>query len=174
MASLRESLFGTKGKFKQFETLTPQQRGLIDQLIGGLGGPGGLQQQGLGALGGLLGGGQQFFEQLQAPALRQFEEQTVPGIAERFTGLGAGAQRSSAFAQGLGGAGERLAETLAGQRAGLGLQAQQTGLQGLLSLLGIAQQPQFGAAFQPGREGALGGILGGIGRGVLGGLGGLF
>ncbi len=172
MASLKDALFGTKGKFRQFETMTPQQRGLIDQLIGGLGGPEGLQQQGLGALGGLLGGGQQFFEQLQAPALRQFQEQTVPDIAERFTGMGSGAQGSSAFGQQLGAAGAGLAETLAGQRAGLGLQAQQTGLQGLLSMLGLAEQPQFGTGFQPGREGALGGLLGGVGQGLGGALGG--
>lgn len=185
MVSFKESLLGTEGQFKQFETLTPQQRDLFGQLFGGLGGEGGLQQQGFGALSNLLGGNQQFLEQLQAPALRQFQEQTIPGIAERFSGAGSGAQGSSAFGQQLGAAGAGLAEQLAGQRAELGMQGQQSGIQGLLSLLGLSQTPQFGTAFQPGKEGALGGLLGGVGSGLgsalgsaatggLGGFGSLF
>jgi hypothetical protein len=176
--SFKDSLMGTKGKFEQFQTLTPQQKQLFSQLIGGLGGQTG---QGMDLLSMLMGGDQQFLEQMQAPALRQFNEQIIPGIAERFTGAGAGAQGSSAFTQALGGAGADLTERLAGQRAGMGMQAQQSGLQGLLHMLGLAQQPQFGTAYQPGQQGALGGLFGGLGQGLgmmgggaLGGIGSLF
>ena len=167
--SFKESFFGTKGAFKQAPTLTPQQQELMAQLSQGLGGQGGLQQQGLGALGQQLEGSQQFLEQLQAPALRQFQEQTIPGIAERFSGLGA--QSSSAFTQALGGAGAGLTEQLASQRAGLGMQAQQSGLQGLMQLLGLSQQPQFATAFQPGQQGAFSGLLSGLGQGAGAALG---
>lgn len=60
-------------------------------------------------------------EQFQAPAMRQFHEEIIPGIAEKFTGMGA--QKSSAFTQALGGAGAGLAERLGSQRAGLGMDA---------------------------------------------------
>lgn len=56
-------------------------------------------------------------EQFQAPAKRSFYEETLPGIAERFTGMGA--QRSSGFAQQLGSAGAKFEEGQAAQRAGL-------------------------------------------------------
>ena len=169
MASLRDTLFGTKTQFKQLPTLTPEQQQLFGQLIGGLGGEGGQLGQGMDLLSQLFGGNQQFLEQMQAPALRQFEEQIIPGIAERFTG--AGAQGSSAFSQALGGAGADLTERLAGQRAGMGMQAQQMGLQGLLQMLGLAQQPQFATGIQPGQPGALGGLLGGLGGGLGTGFG---
>lgn len=145
--ALGQKLFGEKEQrpeLEQFATQTPEQRALFNQLFGGLGGAGGLQQQGLGTLSSLLGGNQQFLEQLQAPALRQFQEQTIPNIAERFTGTGSGSQSSSAFQQALGSAGAGLAENLGAQRAQLGLQGQQTGLQGLLALLNLARSPQFG------------------------------
>jgi hypothetical protein len=171
--SFKEALFGTKGKFRTTPTTTPQQQALISQLISGLGAGGGLLGTGLGAIGQQLGGGQEFIEQLQAPALRQFQEQIIPGLAERFSAAGSGAQGSSAFQQALGQAGAGLSEQLAAQRAGLGVQQQQQGLQGLLSLLGLSQQPQFATAFQPGKQGALGGLLGGLGQGIGGALGGL-
>ena len=171
-ASFKESLLGTKGKFLRTPTLSGDQQALMDQLSAGLGGQG-LQQQGLGALSALLGGNQQFLEQLQAPALRQFNEQTIPGLAEQFSGAGSGAQASSAFAQSLGSAGAGLSESLASQRAQLGMQGQQTGLQGLMQLLGISQAPQFQNAFQPGTQGGLGSLLGGIGKGVGAGASGL-
>jgi len=167
MASLRDALFGKEGEFKQISTTTPAQQQLFSQILGGLGG---LQGQGLGAIQSMLGGSQDFLSQLQAPALRQFQEQILPGIAERFSGLGA--QGSSAFGQQLGSAGAGLAEDLASQRAQLGMQSQQQGLQQLLALLGFSQGQQFETAFQPGQEGALGGILGGLGQGVGFGLGG--
>ena len=179
--SLRDSLFGTKGEFKQTPTLTPEQQQLFSQLIGRLGGQGGQQGQmgqGLDLISQLFGGNQQFLEQMQAPALRQFQEQIVPGIAEQFSGAGSGAQGSSSFAQALGGAGADLTERLAGQRAEMGAQAQQGGLQALMQMLGMAQQPQFANAYQPGQAGGLGSLLGGVGQGFGGmfggGLGSLF
>ena len=166
--SFRDSFFGTKDSFQQTPTLTPQQQQLINQLIGGLGGPTG---QGIDLISQLLGGNQEFLKQLQAPEIRRFEEQTIPGLAERFSG--AGAQESSAFKQALGGAGAGLSENLAAQSGQLGMQAQQTGLQGLLSMLGLSQKPQFATSFQPGKSGALGGLFGGIGQG-LGGISSIF
>jgi hypothetical protein len=59
------------------------------------------------------------FQSLAAPHMRQFNEQTIPGIAEQFAGGGAmgGGLSSSGFAQSLGAAGGGLQERLAALQA---------------------------------------------------------
>ena len=104
--------------------------------------------------------------------MRQFNEQIVPGIAERFSGLGSGAQSSSAFQQALGGAGADLSERLGALRGGLQGQAAN-------QALGYAQQPvsnlqnflgmqtQAFAPKQPSFGQQLGtGLIGGLGTGL--------
>lgn len=76
-------------------------------------------------------------ERFSAPYLRQFQEQIVPQLAERFAGLGAGSQSSSAFQQALGSSGADLAERLASLNVGQQLQREQMGLSGLQNLLGV-------------------------------------
>lgn len=156
MASLKELIFGKAGKMQAMPTLAPEQQQLFSQLLGGLQGP---MQSGLSNLGQLLSGDTEAYE---APAMRQFQEQIVPGIAERFTGMGAGAQGSSAFGQQLGQAGAGLAENLAMQRAGL----QQQGLSQLSGLFGQAMQPTFQWQQMPGTQGFLNPLLQGIGGGL--------
>lgn len=157
---LKEALFGTPGRIEAFPTMTGEQQQLFSQLLGGLGGP---LSSGLGNLQALLSGSPEALEAFQRPAIRQFEEEVVPGIAERFSGMGAGAQGSSAFGQQLGAAGAGLAERLSAQRAGLQSQA----LSQLSQLLGLGIGTK---AFQPlqipGQEGGLGKLLGGVGQGL--------
>ena len=93
-----------------------------------------LYQQGSSFIQSLLSGSPGATQAFTAPAMREFEEQIVPMLAERFSGWGAGAQGSSAFSQALGSAGAGLSERLASLRGQLGLQGAQLGL-------GYAQQP---------------------------------
>lgn len=93
-----------------------------------------LFQAGSSYLQNLLSGSPESTAAFEAPALRQFQEQIIPMLAERFSGIGAGAQSSSAFSQALGSAGAGLAEDLADLRARL-----QQGAAG--QALGYAQQP---------------------------------
>lgn len=129
-------LFGKSAKTKSKPIYNPQQENLLNQILGGI-------QPGLGSgvqnLQNILGGGPEAFQAFETPARRAFEQQTLPTIAERFTGMfGEGSQRSSAFGQALGTAGRELEENLAAQRAGL-----QTGaLNQLLQLLGPALTPR--------------------------------
>lgn len=154
MASLKEMLFGKKGKIKALPTLAPEQQQLLSQLLGGIGSP---LQAGLGNLTQLLSGDTEAFE---APAMRQFYEQIIPQIAERFTSMGAGSQGSGAFGQQLGAAGAGLAERLAMQRAGL----QQQGLGQLQSLLGMGMTtPTFQWMGMPGTQGGLSPLASGFG-----------
>lgn len=172
-------LLGTKEKTKTQPIYTPEQEQVLGQALGGL------QQQlpmGLQNLMNILGGDPGTFEAFGAPARRQFEQKTLPSIAERFTGqLGEGSQRSSAFGQQLGEAGRDLEENLFAKRLGL----QSGALEQLLQLLGPALMPlqqQITTGRQPGflenlglatAQGFGGAIGGGIPGAIKGGLGGL-
>ncbi len=168
--ALLDFLFGKRGeregRMEQIPTMTPQQQRLLSQMLTGLGGP---MQLGIQNLAQLLSGAPEALEAYQRPELRRFEEETIPGIAERFTELGA--QRSSAFPQALGAAGASLAERLAAQRAGL----QQQAMGQLGQLLGFGMQARpFETVYRPpisGTPGFLGALAPGIGAGLGGGLG---
>ncbi len=76
----------------------------------------------------------EFFKSFEAPLMRQFEEETIPGLANRFAGMGAGATGSTAFRNQLGREGSNLHEKIASLRGGM----QQ---QGVNQSLQYAQQP---------------------------------
>lgn len=140
-------LLGTGAKTKTKPIYDPEQENLLNQLLGGL------QQQAPQALQNLqkiIGGDEQFFSAFERPARRAFEQQTLPTIAERFTGqFGTGSQRSSAFGQALGTAGKELEEDLFSQRLGM----QSGALSQLMQLLGPALAPrrqQYTIPRQPG------------------------
>lgn len=126
--------------YSSFNTGTKQQSQFLQQLLGQLGGQSSnigqnpLFQQGSNYLQQLLSGSPESTAAFEAPAMRQFNEQIIPGLAERFSGLGAGAQSSSAFQQALGQAGAGLSENLQALRSGLQFGA-------LPQALGYAQQP---------------------------------
>ena len=160
MPKLSEFLFGKGEKIQQAQTMTPEQQQLQGQLLNILG-P--LLGQGGDFLGSLFGDSSQF----SAPFMRQFEEQTVPGIAERFSAVDG--QRSNAFAQSLGQAGAGLQENLAALQGQLGMQ----GLGQLAQLLGMGNQQSFENIFRPQSLGLTGGLASGVGQGLgtlIGGL----
>jgi len=86
-------------------------------------------------------------------AMSDFYQQTVPGIAEQFTGAGAGGQRSSAFEQALGGAGAGLQERLAAMQQGFNTQQRQGDLSQYMNMLQMGMQPQYENQFVPGEAG---------------------
>jgi hypothetical protein len=111
-------------------TMTPQQENLLNRLTQMLGPGGSLGQGYQGALGlqqQLMDPSSEAVQQFAEPYMRQFEQQTVPGLAERFAGMGAmgGGLSSSGFGQALGAAGGNLQAQLAALKAGLGQQAAQ-------------------------------------------------
>lgn len=107
-------LFGKGERTQQFSRLTPQQQSLQQQQLQGVS-----QQmpQMWQYLQQILSGDPELMDQFQAPSERAFREKTIPTIMERFSGMGA--QESSGFQQAMAGAGERLQEGQAAQRAGL-------------------------------------------------------
>ena len=141
-SAVGEFFTGTPGQEMRFQKFTPEQQQAFSSV---------LQQ----ALGGLGKQGQFDFGPIEQQAREGFAQQTVPGIAERFTSMGAGAQRSSAFPQILGQAGAGLETGLAAQKAGFGLQQQAQQQQLLQNLLGLGLTPQFETAYKPSQEGFL-------------------
>jgi hypothetical protein len=107
------------------------------------------------------------------PLRREFDQQTIPGLAEQFAGYGAesGALSSSGFGQALGAAGGNLTSQLAQLKAQLMNQASQNLFgqynQGANQALGARA---FENTYQPGRggfgENALSGVAQGVGRQV--------
>jgi len=77
----------------------------------------------------------EFFKSFEAPLMRQFEEDIVPGLANRFAGMGSGGSTgSTAFRNQLGREGSNLSTNIAALRGGMQQQGVNQGLQ-------YAQQP---------------------------------
>lgn len=184
---------GTAGQFIAAPTMTAEQQGFLKDIFGylkqNLFAPIYDQQQ-KGAFKSALGRGMDLlqpakrfdFAPIEAQAQRQFEEQIVPTLAERFTALG-GEGRSSSFPQLLGQAGAGLAENLAALKGQIGLQQYgqdvalgqfltQLGLQPNQekqfagSLLGSAYQAPYQAAYQPPQQSGLGQFGTAVGTGL--------
>lgn len=140
MPGFFQSLFGSPAR--QSSTYTKGQRSTIDDLLQSIKGMQGqqdiTQQQGYGQ--GLdwlmsLFNDPSFFQSFEAPLQRQFQEQTVPELANRFAGMGSGGSLgSTAFRNQLGREGSNLSTNIAALRGGMQQQA-------IPQLLGYSQQP---------------------------------
>lgn len=77
----------------------------------------------------------EFFNRFEAPLQRQFEENTIPDLANRFASMGSGGSLgSTGFRNQLAREGSNLSTNIAAQRGGMMQQA-------IPQLLGYAQQP---------------------------------
>lgn len=131
-AGALSSLFGggKQPSLKKLPTLNKDQQQLLHQILSGKGmyntAQSPLYQQGVGYLNRILSQDPEMMRQFEAPEMRRFNEQTVPGLAERFAG--AGALNSGAFNQSMAQEAGSLSERLQAMRAGLGMQAAGMGL----------------------------------------------
>ena len=146
---------GDQGGWSQLANFNPQQQQAFSQI---------LQQ----ALSGLQNP-TQGFEPIAQNARQQFNTQTIPSLAERFTSMGGDSrQQSSAFAGALGSASSGLDSQLAALKAQYGLQNQNS----LQNLLGMGLTPQFENVFKPRQPGFLESLLGEAGKALVGGVAG--
>lgn len=143
----------SKGSLQQF---TPEQMQLFQQMFGHVGPESYLSK--------LAGGDQETFNQIEAPALRQFSE-LQGGLASRFSGMGGlGARKSSGFQNTMNSAASNFAQQLQSNRQNLQRQALMD-LQGLSGeLLGQRPYENFLIAKQqkPGWGQLAGKFLGGL------------
>jgi hypothetical protein len=139
-----------------------------------------MYQQGSNWLQQILSGSPEAFSAFEAPYKRQFQEETVPGLAERFAGMGTGAggMSSSGFNQAMAHEAGTLSENLAAMRGQM-----QQGAVG--QALGYAEQPFSNQMsmlqlrphenyYQQGSPGLMGYLGGMAGQAMGGGLGRLF
>lgn len=173
--ALFDFLFGSD-KMKKVDTMTKEQQSILNNLMRMLSPQGQLgqgYQQGLGLQQQYMDPNSEAVNQFTQPYMNEFNQQTVPGLAERFSGMGAmgGGLSSSGFGQALSSAGGNLQSQLAQLKAGLGQQAAQSlmGQYGQMSGQGLSAQP-FGYA-KP-QQGLVPSFLGSWGQGGFPGLGG--
>lgn len=146
--------------FKQFSlpTMSQDQKGIYDLLRNQfMGHAPGIYDQ----LGGLAKGQSPFFESLEAPAMRQFQQQIAPGIANRY--VGSGIKNSSGLNNSLASAGQGLAENLQSQRLGIQMNA-------ISQLLGLGdlllQTPTMQSGLVQKKPSFWQQLSGGLGQGV--------
>lgn len=126
----------------QFPLRTPSQQSALDQILA----------RSVADLKGL----NTSFDPIAQRARSQFNQQTLPSIAERFTAMGPGAQSSGAFRRALGSAGAGLEENLAALNAQYNLARGDQ----LANLLKIGLAPSFETTYMPAEPGSLSRFLG--------------
>lgn len=136
-------LFGNQpAQTQQFSRLNPSQANAQNQILSM-------------GLNGLQNLNQSFdFSPIERQARTQFQTNTIPSIAERFTAMGSG-PGSSNFIGRLGAAGAGLEQSLASLRSNLGLQQQGQQQNFLSNLLSLGLQPQTDTLHSPEQPGFL-------------------
>jgi len=123
---VQNALLGEEGKQQNLQRFPPEITKILQQLA----------QQGMQNMD---------FGGIENRARQQFQTQTIPSLAERFTSMGGqGGQRSSAFESSIGNAGANLESQLASLRSQFGMQQ-----------LGMGLQPQFEPGWMPRQPGML-------------------
>lgn len=156
MPKLRETLFGKKGKIKKKSTLTPDQENLMSLINEGL-------TSGEGPFGDIFGefNEDKFNEGVANPALKKFQEETLPLIQEKFIAgnqaLGSGMRRGQL----------KASKDFQGDLAQLMYQAQQdqqkNRMGGIQALLGTKA---FENVYQPGTTGIGQTLFGSVGNAI--------
>lgn len=138
--ALSDFFTGAGPTAEHIQQYTPEQQSAFSALL----------QRGMGGI------GQQkpvSFQPIAERARKQFQEQTIPSIAERFTAMGL--QDSGYFPQILGSAASDLESQLAALGSQFDLQQQQFGHQQTMDYLRQGTTPQFISYIQPGTPGLL-------------------
>ena len=171
-------LFGGGGKKDKFKSTLqqPGQQDLLQQIMAMIQGGGqagqnyGQSQQYLSSL---LGNDPEAYERFAAPMRQEFEQETLPGIAERFSGLGGGlgggAAGSSGFGQAIGGAAAKFQSNIQNLFAQIRQNAAGQAMNQFNNLLSTGLGNY--TAYQPGTPGLFSQAAAGIAQGVGSGLG---
>ena len=150
---------GKPGEVQQATQMTPEQEANFQQLQQMLGGS---QELGFDYINQILSGDPEALAKFEAPYKRQFNQETVPKIAEQFAGLGSGGSLSSSgLQQSLGQAGRELNENLAALRGNL----QQGALGSLQGMQQQAFKPTFENLYKQPQAGFGAGLMQGAGQG---------
>lgn len=168
-ASMLADKFLNKNKMDKVSTQSKAQRQMNQQMMQMLSPNGNLgqgYQQGLDLQRQYMDPSSDAVQQFAQPYINEFNQKTIPGLAERFAGMGAmgGGLSSSGFGQSIGAAGANLQAQLAQLKAGLGQQAAQSLMNqyGNMSQMAMNAQP---FAYQQQGPSMTGGMLQGWAQG---------
>lgn len=118
--------------YKRYQQYTPEQMQLFQQMMSGLGPDSFLSK--------LAGGDESQFEQMEAPAMRQFNALQGQN-ASRFSGMGMGARRGSGFKNEMDSATSNFAQDLQSRR----MDYQRQAIQDLMGMrTSLLQQEPYG------------------------------
>ena len=157
--ALGDFFTGTAPRYESIQRFTPNQQQALSQLLGT--GLQAAQQR-----------PQADFAPIAEQARTQFQQRTIPTIAERFTAMGGGAQQSGAFPQILGSAASDLETNLAALGSEFGLRKQALDQQQMFDLLRLGLTPQFEPRYVEGEPGFLQSVAAPAGQSILSLLGG--
>ncbi len=162
LSNIGSTLFGSKGKTEQVPAMTKEQNSQLMQVLQQLDPSGQLGQAYTQAIGGMqdfMDPSSEAMQRFSDPYMRQFEQETIPGIAERFAGAGAmgGGLSSSGFGQALSSAAGNLQSQLASMKTGVQRQAMGDIMNQYGNMTGQAFQAQ---PFAIGRRQSEPGLLG--------------
>jgi hypothetical protein len=138
---------GTEGDYKKLSTLTKEQEAIQSQ---GVKAANGANQAASEYYRNNLSNNPKDYDAFAAPQLRQFNEETIPDLAEQFAGMGAGGLSSSSFRNAAVNAGTDLHERLGAIRADL----RQRSAQGLQDIHNQALKPVTENIYEAGTPGA--------------------
>jgi len=154
--SFKSFLFGTKGKAESLNTLTPEQKQLMELINQGL-------TSGEGPFGELFGNfnQQKFQEGVANPAMKNFQEEILPQLQEKFIAgnqvLGSGMRRGQLKA------GVDLQDKLAQLMYGAQKDQAQNKLAGLQTVMGTKGIENI---YKPGTKGTVQGMAEGFAQGA--------
>jgi hypothetical protein len=135
-----ESLFGSPQRVQQAQQYTPEAQQMMSRMMNT----------------GFEGLKQFDFGPIRDKAIRQYQQQIVPGLSERFTSMGG--RRSSGFQQALGASGSDLMSNLAALEENYNLQRQPMFQQ----LIGMGLRPQWENLVNPATSGLIPDLLKGL------------
>ncbi len=154
MPKFNEFLFGKKGKTKQVSTVSPEQQQLIDLINQGI-------MKGEGDLAGLFNFDEEAFQKgVQDPALKNFKENILPQIQEKFIAgnqvLGSGMRRGQT----------KAATDMQSNIDQLRYQAQQDAAKNKMAAIQqMLGMKTFENVYQPGTQGVVQGVVQGAAEG---------
>lgn len=164
MSALTPSAYGAGNKLpSNYKTgraanFTPEQLDLFSSLFGNVGPDSFLAK--------LASGDQSAFAQMEAPAMRQFNE-LQGNIASRFSGMGTGGRHGSGFQNSMSSAASNFAQDLQSKRLGI----QRESLQDLFNMSNMLmkQKPYENFLIEKDKNSGWGGLIGGLGGAAIGG-----
>lgn len=136
---IRDMFMGKDAYNEQVPTITPEVQQALSQML----------QYGLGG----MNNNQFDFAPIEQQARTQFNQQTIPSIAERFTSMGG--QGGGAFQRMLGSAGAGLEENLAAMKSQYNLQREPL----MQNYLRMGMMPQFENQYNPEQPGLFKSLL---------------